>query len=109
MYANSVWEMGAGGCRKYLNSNIPDNLIRVDRDSWYNYTVQIFRHSEGISGRVNTQHYKHSRDNKYSSYIGMVKKAHKKVLKQKHIYTSTGITMVQNDTAVLCSYNHQQI
>ena len=39
----------------------------------------------------------------------MAKKAPKKVLKQKHIYTSTGITMVQNDTAVLCSYNHQQI
>ena len=39
----------------------------------------------------------------------MARKARKKVLKQKHLYTNTGVMMVQNDTVVFCSYNHQQI
>ena len=70
--------------------------------------VPICWSSEGISGSTHSIINVHAY-NKFSSYTVIAKKAPKKVLKQKHIYTSTGITMVQNDTAVLCSYNHQQI
>ena len=40
MYAISVWEMGAGGCRNYLNSHMQDYLIGLDQDSLYNTEFQ---------------------------------------------------------------------